>query len=296
MRWLPPRRWSLEHAMASLVDLLAAVDDLPPSESGAFVVDGDDHGAVLGSVFVESSRVCWAAATGRSGRLRDLLHFNSARPIDDAELDDAFAECRVTHRPLGELLAERGLIGDDGLRAALKQHTVESLIAQCDGSDRPLTWVPHRRRGYRASFTFSPIELLAAAGAQLYPSESACAELRLMAALPAARAVGSFAIGDEDEPVAVWTTGGTVWRVRDLLELGDWAAAALAVCNGFSPAVMQRAVAGVTGSAAIGWRSTRRLVHAAVIDEPATLVHVIEELADRQVPAVLSSRIPVSHS
>src|SRR5690349_16551746 len=177
MRSRPPKPSSPERAMANLVDLLAAVDDQPASESGAFVVDGDDDGAVLGSVFVENGRVCWAAATGRSGRLRDLLHQNSVRPLDDAELDDAFAECRGTHRPLCELLAERGLIGDEGLRAALKQHTVESLIAQCDGSETSLAWVPHRRRGYNARFTFSPIELLAAAGAQLYPVESAGAAL-----------------------------------------------------------------------------------------------------------------------
>src|SRR6185503_20204113 len=280
--------------MANLVDLLAAVDDRSPTESGALVLDSDDDGAVVGTVFVENSRVCWAAAAGRSGRLRDLLHCNSARPLDDAELDEVFAECRGTHRPLGDLLSERGLIGEDGLRAALKQHTVESLIAQCDGANRGVTWVPHRRRGYHARFTFSPIELLAAAGAQLYPSESAGAELGLVAALPAAQTAGSFAIGDEDEPIAVWTTGRS-WRVRDLLELGDWAAAALAVCNGFSAAVLQRAIADMTGSAAIGWRSARRLVHAAIIDEPAALAHLVAQLADRHLPAVVSSRIPAPH-
>lgn len=281
--------------MADLVDLLAAVDDCPADESGAFVVDGDDGEAILGSVFVEAGRVCWAAAAGRSARLRDLLHRHSVRPLDEAELDDAFAECRDSQRALGELLVERGLLSDDGLRAALKQHTVESLIAQFDGSDRPVTWVPHRRRGYHARFTFSPIELLAAAGAQLYPSESAGADQGLIAALPAAQTAGSFAIGDEDEPVAVWTTGARVWRVRDLLELGDWATAALAVCNGFSPAAMQRAVAGVTGTAALGWRSARRLVHAAVIDEPAALARVVAELEHRHLPAVLSSRVPALH-
>jgi hypothetical protein len=279
--------------MTNLVDLLAAVDDRPPTEAGAFVIDGDDLGSVHGTVFVENGRVCWAAAAGRSGRLRDLLHCNSARPIEDVELDDAFAECRGTRRPLCELLAERGLIGDDGLRAALKQHTIESLIAQCDGSDRPVIWVPHRRRGYHARFTFSPIELLAAAGAQLYPTESAGADLGL-AALPAAQTAGSFAIGDEDEPIAVWTTG-SAWRVRDLLELGDWAAAALAVCNGFSPAVLERAVAGMTGATAVGWRSTRRLVHAAVIDEQTALASIVAELADRRLPAVVSSRIPAPY-
>ncbi|MEO7731533.1 MAG: DUF4388 domain-containing protein, partial [Kofleriaceae bacterium] len=158
--------------MADLVELLAAVEDCSPHESGAFLVDGDGDGTVRGSVFVETGRVCWAAAPGRSGRLRDLLHRHSARPVDDVELDDAFAACRQAQRPLGELLVERGLVSDEGLRAALKQHTVESLIAQCDGLPRPVTWVRHRRRGYHARFTFAPVELLAAAGAQLYPHES----------------------------------------------------------------------------------------------------------------------------
>ncbi|HEY0989251.1 MAG TPA: hypothetical protein VGD80_19415, partial [Kofleriaceae bacterium] len=96
----------------------------------------------------------------------------------------------------------------------------------------------------------------------------------------------------EDAPSAVWTTGRP-WRVRDRLALGDGAAAALAVCNGFSPAVLQRAIAGMTGAAAVGWRSARRLVHAAVIDEPAALAHIVAELTDRHLPAVVSSRIPV---
>ena len=278
--------------MADLVDLLAAVEDCP-DESGAFVVD-DHAGAVLGSVFVETGRVCWAAATGRSGRLRDLLHRHSARPIGEVELDDAFAACRDAQLPLGELLVERGLVSDDGLRAALKQHTVESLITQCDGQPRPVTWVRHRRRGYHARFTFTPIELLAAAGAQLYPTESLRAEADVRFDVPGASTMGSFAIGDDDQPVAVWATGRGAARVRDLLGLGDWAAAALDVCNGFSPAAMARAVAGVTGPAALGWRSTRRLVHAAVIDDPLVLAEVVADLARRGVSAVLSSRGPTT--
>ena len=281
--------------MAELVDLLAAVEDCSPHESGAFLVDGDGDGAVLGSVFVETGRVCWASSPGRSGRLRDLLLRNSARPVNDVELDDAFAACRKAQRPLGELLVERGLVSDDGLRAALKQHTVESLIAQCDGQPRAVTWVPHRHRGYHARFTFTPVELLAAAGAQLYPNWSLGAEPEWIFELPGASTLGSFAIGDEDQPVAVWAAGAGAARVRDLLGLGDWAAAALAVCNGFSPAAMDRALAGVTGSAALGWRSSRRLVHAAVIDDPAILVQVVGELAERGLSPVLSSRVPITH-
>jgi hypothetical protein len=79
-------------------------------------------------------------------------------------------------------------------------------------------------------------------------------------------------------------------RVQDLLGLGAWAAAALTVCNGFSPAAMERALGTVTGSAALGWLSTRRLVHAAVIADRARAA--IAALAHRGLSAVLSSRIP----
>jgi hypothetical protein len=278
--------------MANLTDLLAAVDDRPASESGAFVVDEND-GVVRGSVFVESSEVCWAAAAGRGARLRDLLRQHAERSLGDGELDEIFARCRDENRSIGELLEEHQLVSDDGLRAAIKQHTVESLIAQCDGS-RPVTWVPHRQRGYRARFTFPPIELLAAAGAELYPLEAEGADRGLELALTAARVAGSFAIGDDDDAIAVRVAGASA-PVRGLLELGNWAAAALAACNGFSPAVMARAVAAVQGSAAIGWRSARRLVHVAVVDEPDAVAELVDALDHRGHPAVLSSRLPALH-
>jgi hypothetical protein len=180
------------------------------------------------------------------------------------------------------------------LRAALKQHTVETLIAQCDGSHQPATWLPHRHRGYHARFTFPPIELLAAAGAELYPCEAEGAERCLEVVLPVARTGASFAIGDDDAPVAVGIGGQTGLSVRELLELGDWCAAALAAaCHGFSPAVMARAVEGMTGSAVLGWRSARRLVHVAVIDDPGALANAVAVLAQRGLPAVLSCRVPV---
>jgi hypothetical protein len=280
--------------MVDLIELLAAVDDRPPCESGAFVVDGDGDGAVLGSVFVETSQVCWAATTGRGARLRELLRRFAARALSDTELDHAFARCREEQRPLGAVLVELELVSDHGLRAALKQHTVESLIAQCDGADRAVTWVPHRQRGYRARFTFPPIELLAAAGAELYPAEAAGADRGFAVVPAAALTAGSFVIGDNDEAVAVRVAGRNVVAVRDLLELGDWAAAALAVGNGFSPIVMARAVASAAGPAALAWRSARRVIHVAVIDDPVVLPGTVAELAQRGHPAVLSSLLPAS--
>jgi hypothetical protein len=276
--------------MANVVDVLSAVDDCPASESGALVID-DGGGDARGTVLVETRRVCWAAAPGRGARLRDLLRRHAERALDDAELDAAFARAREEQRPISELLTERSLVSDDGLRAALKQHTVESLIAQCDGSHRPTTWVPHRQRGYRARFTFPPSELLAAVGAELYPAESEGADHGLDVAATA-RTAGSFAIGDDDAPVAVRIAGASLVPVRELLELGDWAAAALTACNGFSAAVLARAASAVTGPTALGWRSARRLVHAAVFDDPAAINDAISELARRGAPVVLSPRVP----
>jgi hypothetical protein len=59
---------------------------------------------------------------------------------------------------------------------------------------------------------------------------------------------------------------------------------------------MQRAVASVTDAAVLGWRSARRRVHAAVIDESAALSDAVAELTRRRLPAVLSSRVPLPQS
>jgi hypothetical protein len=77
-----------------------------------------------------------------------------------------------------------------------------------------------------------------------------------------------------------------------VLWLGDWAAAALAACNGFSPGVMARAIADTAGRAVLGWRSARRLVHMAVFDDPLLLTGAVSSLALRGIPAVLTSRVP----
>jgi len=274
--------------MPSLADLLATVDDLSSDDSGALLVDAGE--GCLGSVFVETGCVCWAAAAGRSARLRDLLRRHS-RSLDDAALDRAFALCRAQHQPLGELLVERGLVAHDELRAALKQHTVESLIAQCDHPDTHVTWVPHRRRGYHARFTFAPAELYAAAGAELYAAESSGADDDIRAALPPSVALSaSFAIGDDGEPVAVRSAGGP--RVRDLIELGIWATFSLAASNGFSAAVVARAVAAAKSPTTLAWRASRRLVHAAVIEDVAALARAVASLETRGLPMVVSSHLP----
>src|SRR5262249_22740406 len=99
------------------LDLLAAVDDLPQSESGAIMVDAE--GTIVGSVLAEDRRVCWAAAASNGRRLRDLLRRYSAITLTDLELERIFLACRTQGRPLGETLVERGLCSEEAMQAAL---------------------------------------------------------------------------------------------------------------------------------------------------------------------------------
>src|SRR5688572_27436364 len=100
-------------------------------------------------ILVENNRLCWAVAAGMRRRLHDILRSHSNLPIGDAELEALYARCRNDHQPLGETLVAEGLVSPEHLRAALKQHTVESLLAidhvghgeRGGAATWPLTWI-----------------------------------------------------------------------------------------------------------------------------------------------------------
>lgn len=247
--------------------LLAAVEASAPADAGAYVID-DPEGRQLGALFVDRKRVCWAVAAGRHHRLRDLLRI-PADAVPAALLDDALAP--------------------DAGRVALKQHTVESLI-NLEGATGALRWIAHRGPGYRPRWTFSAPELLAAVGAAVYPTEAegAC-DIEPLA--PQHSRGGSFVVGDHGTAVVVHELGGGL-GVAALAALGEWAIAALDVTRGFSPGAIARLLAAARGPAALGWRIRKRLVHALIIDDPAVLARLVEELGRRGVGVVLSTRAP----
>jgi hypothetical protein len=249
--------------MADAAALLAAVDALPPGARGAFVV-ADAAGRQLGALLADGNRVCWAAVAGHGRRLRDLLHLSGSAGAPDVTSAE--------------------------VRAAIRQHTIESLI-HLDGGDGSAYWVAHKDGGYRPRWTFGTAELLAAVGAELYAAESAGADA-LDALLPSGTAGASFAIGDDGEPVLVRERAGDTLGLRALEELGEWAAAALEVTRGFSAAAMAQALAAARGRGALAWRGGRRLVHALVINDPSALARAVAELERRGHPAVLSARAP----
>jgi hypothetical protein len=231
--------------------LLGEVELLPADAVGAFVVTGDDDDE-RGAVFVEHNRVCWATARGLERRLRELL---CGRAIDDAH-------------------------------AELRQHSIESLVALCGSEASTITWVP-RQTALGATRSFAPTDLLAAVGARLYAAE---AETATTAALPSGTSGASFAIGDDGDSIVVREIDGERLGVATLLELGAWAVAALDATPGFTAAMIERALADARGSVAIGWRTARRVVNAAVFEDAQTATTIA--MTHRHVPVVVSVRNP----
>ena len=112
-----------EHALHTPHALLAAVDRLDASACGALVVELDEE--PVGSLFVDRGQVCWAAAVGLGRRLRDLLREHLARTGRAAAPEDT----------------------EGAMRAALKQHTIESpaRAPRAPGRGRLVVSPPPRR-------------------------------------------------------------------------------------------------------------------------------------------------------
>ncbi|MBX3156428.1 MAG: hypothetical protein KF773_10550 [Deltaproteobacteria bacterium] len=243
-----------EQLLAMANALLEAVEGLPANARGALVVSQENNRR--GMVLVEGNRVCWAMAIGLEARLRQLMK---------EQADQV---------------------------AALRQHSIESLVALCGAAPpESISWTP-RVESLAPVATFAPTELLAAVGASFYAAE---AEAATHGSVHAAGATGaSFAIGDTDEPVVVREVAGDRLGVATLLALGEWAAAALGATTGFTDAMIDQTLTRdrTHASVAVGWRTGRRVVHAVIIEDHATLENAVQALRRRHVPIVVSVRVP----
>jgi hypothetical protein len=148
-----------------LLRFLARLRELDAQATGALVVTREH--LPVGTLFLERGRVCWAAAHGRARRLSDLLCEHHEPRLDHRTLEHVLAQCKTWHQPLGEALLDSGLLTEEELRAALLEHTAESLDVIAARDDVELTWVEHRRHRYDARFTFSLRELVLAGAARL---------------------------------------------------------------------------------------------------------------------------------
>lgn len=240
--------------------VLSTVETLDANACGALTVDVAAR--PVGTVFVECKQVCWAVHLDLNQRLRDLLEQHSLVSLD--------------------------FVKTSTLRTALKQHTVESLLAFPQDQGETFGWVPHRYQGYHPRFTFSPAEILVAVNSMLYETEAAGAELDL-AYLDVEVRAASFVPADDDGLIAVRIAGPHM-SIRQLDELGEWAEAAFAVTRGFPRDILRRSVEAATGDVWLAWRTSRRHTCAAVLQGGTMLHDLVAKLQKRELPIVISRR------
>lgn len=279
--------------MASAAQILEAVEDRAVGEQGALLVlgPGEDPRAC---VLVQDRRVCWAYAPGHARRLRALL----SDAVDDGVeggVGDAVASLVTPVDGTGP----QAILGQDSgawpsLRAALYQHTIESIALLHGDSTHQLTWVPHRSGGYRARDTFAPVELLAAVGATLYPGlatlESHPVGQPIDRIISGATRGQVVAIDDAAVLVEVTVVPSVVHAgIREVTRVADWSVAALDACGGFSRPVLARSADLMEGPAVLAWRRSRRVVQFAIVPDPRTLPQAVSAVTRAGAPAVLSS-------
>ena len=221
-------------ARHSVLDVCLFIDDLEDRGVGEIRFESA-KGSVLGAVFVEGGRVCWAAARGLSQRLTDILA-NSAG-LDPEKMTLLYCACRDRGVPLGEHLVATGLVSPAGLRESLRQHSTESL-RHLAGEDATLVWKPRAHGGYSPAFTFSTTEILQH-GLVAELDQDGATSFETAGELE--RELSSILASDDwgaayhrapgrssPEPLVVH---GAVGRVSAIVELGAWAASSLDVTS-----------------------------------------------------------------
>jgi hypothetical protein len=208
----------------TLLRLLRGVDGLPRGSTGAFSFTDSD--SLEGTILIEDRRICWAASSDMENRLTDLLRAQEHTSSSPAVFEEVYQECHRKSLPLGETLVARGLVSSEGLRRALKQHTAEAIARLSAAPSLALTWSFHRSRRYDAQFTFGTSELLCSIGALGREGKAVEADRTLREVTPESSIGVAFLAGsDHALPVAQVSADG--WCCQSLVDLGEWARAAL---------------------------------------------------------------------
>lgn len=225
-------RWiAVEH----VGDVCEFVDELERGCAGELVFEGE---ATRGMAFVEDARICWAAAAGLARRLTELLVLRAR--VDAASMEALFRTCKADGVPLGEYLVGRGIVSASELRAALAQHTVESLC-RLTGPGRRAAWVPRARGGYNPRFTFGTSEIVTLSAAVASSDLARVAEAELVRCFSDGDWGAAFirpAASSAPAPIAI--RGEAPAAARALERIAKWAVSALdivAAYNGADPLV-----------------------------------------------------------
>lgn len=236
----------------AVLRLLTDIERLHAGASGAFVIGAAGHPE--GTVLVEDGRVCWAGARGMSSRMTDLLRHQADPPLDGAQIEAIYGRCRAGGKPLGEALVESGLVSPDGLRRALRQHTVEALaILGTSMSTQPYVWVTRGEKRYDARFTFTSVELLLGLGAMCEPAAAVKAHPIVVTAAECGLGAAFVRSDVAALPVPVAAVGLDSTPVATLVGLGRWTVEMLDLANVYAPTRRVLATSTPTGEAFVAW-------------------------------------------
>ncbi len=270
--------WPEAASLGAVVRLLEQVEELPDGAVGTLIVgDGERPDGVI---FVDDQRICWAAASGMSRRLTDLLRISAERPISTAALEAIVRECRSSGEPIGQALVRRGLVTEPSLERALLRHTSESLLILSKNAVSG-RWKP-RKTGLSPRHRFSTSRLLASTGALWCDlgASPATEDLRWIAESGASGVAYARHPGLVGGVVPVSEINSDSAGVRAVTDLGKWAVGTLdiahAVEKGANAIVLSRA----TGESVAVWNHDA-LLYTAMCQSRQELSRILSHYAAR---------------
>jgi hypothetical protein len=235
----------------AVLRLLRGIDALTRGASGALTFS--ERGSPWGTILIEDRRICWAAASNMQNRLTDILRTESEQPRPASSFEDLYQECSRKSLPLGETLVARGLVSSKGFKRALRQHTAEAVAHLAAAAGLTLTWTSDSSKRYDAQFTFGTTDLACCIGAFGCEEVAEEAAQTLLKVTPDS-SVGAAFPADEARSLPLAQVSADAWCCQSLVDLGEWARAALATGEG------EESVRSVLGSDAVSslkraWRS-----------------------------------------
>jgi hypothetical protein len=210
-RSVPPQVSSFE----ACIRVLSWVEQLPLNETGALTFED-------GLVLVERQRVCWAIAGDMGLYLTDLLCEMEDPRISRTQIEAVYRRCRKSGERLSDALLENGLVSEQRLRAALREHNCEAIVRLSRESARP-RFRP-LARGYDDRFSLTTTEVLAAVGERTGYRRARAANSELELAL----VEGSTGVAFSQDspylpPTLIATGGGCALPVGQVLGMCRWA-------------------------------------------------------------------------
>ncbi len=275
MRFAPDQAASNGYP-AALNSLLEEIEALPENATGGLVFKNP----VPGTLLLENGRVCWAAAAGMERRLGELIRAYADEPPESRRVEDVYKRCKKDAVPVVKALIDSGVVSLDGLREVVYQHTAEALVslAQQAPSEAP-EWVPHKHQGYDAKFTFEAAELLVGVGSVCHPDLASRARLDFEGLLRSGVYAMAYARTPGDgNPIPLYRSPGSYFKLRETMALGKWAFSALDVCNKYSARAKIAATLVDPGEYLVAWHS-RGLVSVAQCEDSMSFAFIVGKRA-----------------